>query len=152
LGSRYKIYYDYLAPKTNERIIIRYNYNKLISDVTFSLENTRPINADVLARQAKQVLLDLTMNVVIADDFKSSSTTVLQNLRDKLVSTINSNELNQIIDTTTLINAAQSVSGIARARILYFNKTGLQGQVISVQAQKDEYLVANNIILNTETR
>jgi hypothetical protein len=92
------------------------------------------------------------MNVVIADDFKSSSTTVLQNLRDKLVSTINSNELNQIIDTTTLINAAQSVSGIARARILYFNKTGLQGQVISVQAQKDEYLVANNIILNTETR
>jgi hypothetical protein len=152
LGSRYKIYYDYLAPKTNERIIIRYNYNKLISDVTFSLENTRPINADVLARQAKQVLLDLTMNVVIEDDFKSSSTTVLQNLRDKLVSTINSNELNQIIDTTTLINAAQSVSGIARARILYFNKTGLQGQVISVQAQKDEYLVANNIILNTETR
>lgn len=152
LGSRYKIYYDYLAPKTNERIIIRYNYNKLISDVTFSLENTRPINADILARQAKQVLLDLTMNVVIADDFKSSSTTVLQNLRDKLVSTINSNELNQIIDTTTLINAAQSVSGIARARILYFNKVGLQGQVLSVQAQKDEYLVANNIILNTETR
>src|SRR5690606_18326244 len=45
-GSRYKVYYDYIAPKINERIVIRYNYNKLVQDVTFNLESTRPINAD----------------------------------------------------------------------------------------------------------
>jgi hypothetical protein len=56
-----------------------------------------------------------------------------------------------IVDTVTLINTAQSVTGVARARIVYFNRTGVVGQVINVQAQKDEYLVPNTIIVNTET-
>ena len=152
LGSRFKVFYDYLAPKQNERILVRYNYNKLISDVTFSIENTRPINADVLVRQAKQVLLDLTINVVIADDAKSSQTTVLQNLRDKLLSALTTNKLGQVVDAPTLINVAQAVAGVARARILYFNKTGGIGQVLKVQAQNDEYFSPNNLTINTETR
>lgn len=152
LGARYKAFYDYLAPKQNERILVRYNYNKLIADVTFNLENTRPINADVLARQAKRTLLDLTMNVVIADDYKSSQSTVLQNLRDKLLAALTTNTLGQIVDNPTLINVAQSVAGVARARILYFNKTGNLGQVLKVQAQNDEYFAPNNLIINTETR
>jgi hypothetical protein len=152
LGSRYKVYYDYLAPKPNERIIITYNYNKLISDVTFSVENTRPINADVLVRAAKTVLLDVTMNVVISDDYKSSSTTVLQNLRDKLSTALTTSQLGDVVDIPTLINAAQSVKGIARARILYFNKTGELGSALTIQTQKDEFFAPNTIIINTETR
>lgn len=152
LGSRYKAYYDYIAPKQNERIVVRYNYNNLISNVTFAIENTRPINADVLIRQAKEIKLDLTMNVVISDTYKNSSSTVLQNLRDKLINAMSSIALGQIIDQATLINVAQGVSGIARARILYFNKNGKVGQVLSIQAQADEYFTSNDIIINTETR
>lgn len=152
LGARYKVFYDYLAPKQNERITIRYNYNKLIGDVTFNLENTRPVNADVLARESKLVLLDLTMNVVIADDFKTSTTTVLQNLRDQLSAALSTTKLGSVIDTVTLINVAQSVNGIARARILYFNKTGASGSISKFQAQDDEYFAPNRIIIGTETR
>lgn len=152
LGARYKIFYDYVAPKQNERILVTYNYNKLISDVTFNVENTRPINADVLVRAAKKTLVDLTMNVVIADSFKNSTQTVLQNLRDQLVNVLITDTLGEVIDTVTLINVAQSVNGIARARILYFNKTGTPGQVLKLQAQEDEYFVSNNVIINTETR
>jgi uncharacterized phage protein gp47/JayE len=152
LGARYKVFYDYLAPKQNERIVVRYNYNKLVTDVTFNVEDTRPINADVIVREAKLVLLDLTMNVVIADDFKSSTTTVLQNLKDKLSAAMTTTSLGQVVDAPTLINVAQAVSGIARARILYFNKTGGIGQVLKVQAQEDEYFSPNNITINTETR
>lgn len=152
LGSRYKVFYDYLAPKPNERIVVKYNYNKLISDVTFNIENTRPINADVLARQARQVLIDLTMNVVIADGFQSSSATVLQNLRDQIITAMTTKKLGEIVDAPTLINVAQAVNGIARARILYFNKTGSQGQVLIIHAQKDEYLTPNNVFINPETR
>jgi uncharacterized phage protein gp47/JayE len=152
LGSRYKVFYNYLGPKPNERIVVKYNYNKIITDVTFSIENTRPINADVLVRQSKRVLTDLTINVVIADSFLSSTTTVLQNLRDQLISAMTPTKLGQIVDAPTLINVAQAVNGIARARILYFNKTGNQGQVQSIQAQQDEYLIPNNVVINTETR
>lgn len=152
LGSRYKVFYDYTAPKQNERIVVRYNYNKLISDVTFSVENARPVNADVLVKQATQVLLDLIMNVVISDDMKSSTTTILQTLRDQLITAMTTNVLGGIVDTVTLINVAQSVKGIARARIVYFNKTGNQGTILKVQAQNNEYLSPNNITINTETR
>jgi hypothetical protein len=152
LGARYKIFYDYKAPKQNERIVVKYNYNKLIGDVTINIEDSRPINSDVLARGAKLVELDLTINVVIDNDFKSSTTTVLQNLRDKLTTALTTTTLGGVIDSPTLINIAQAVSGIARARILYFNKVGGLGQVLKVQAQKDEYFAPNEIIINTETR
>lgn len=152
LGSRYKIFYDYVAPKQNERIVVKYNYNKLVSDVTFNVEAARPINADVLVRGAKEVLLDLTINVVIDPTMLSSTTNILQNLRSQLASTLTTIKMGLIVDQPTIINVAQSINGIARARILFFNKTGSAGQVIRIQAQEDEFFSANNIIINTETR
>lgn len=152
LGARYKVFYDYVAPKQNERILITYNYNKLISDVTFSIENTRPVNADVLVKNAKQILVDLTINVVISDSYKNSTQTVLQNLRDQMVNALTTDTLGDIIDTVDIINIAQSVQGISRARILYFNKNGASGQVLKLQGQKDEYFSPNNVIINTEVR
>lgn len=152
LGGRYKVFYDYTAPKQNERIALTYTYNKLISDVTFNIEGARPINADVLVRAAKEVDLDLTINVVIDPNFASSSVNVLQNLKSQLITAMTTDTLGEIVDSPTLINIAQAVSGIARARILYFNKTGQQGTVLKVQAQGDEYFAANLITINTETR
>ncbi len=152
LSARYKVFYDYLAPKQNERIVVNYNYNQLISTVTFNIEETRPINADVLVREAKLVELDLTMNVVIDPNFISSTTTVLQNLRNQLNAALTTNTLGQIIDQPTLINVAQAVQGISRARILYFNVAGTSGSVLSKQANEDQYFAPNNIIINTETR
>jgi phage-related baseplate assembly protein len=152
LGARYKVFYDYIAPKQNERIVVKYNYNKLISDVTFSIEGARPINADVLARAAKTVLLDLTINVVIDPTMTSSTDTIIQNLKNQLISTLTTTELEKIVDQPTIINVAQAVSGISRARILYFNKNGSAGTVLKVQAQADEYFSSNIITINTETR
>lgn len=152
LGARYKAYYDYLAPKTNERISITYNYNKLISDVTFNVEKSRPVNADILVKEAKEIKIDLTINVVIANDYLSSTSTILQNLKDKLIASMKSINLGGIIDQATLINVAQGITGVARARILYFNKNGQVGQVLKITAQDDEYFISNNLIINIETR
>ena len=152
LGARYTVFYNYLAPKQNERVVITYNYNKIISDVTFSIENSRPVNADVLVRASKQVLLDLTMNVVIDPTMLSSTTTILQNLRNQILAAMTTTTLGKTVDQITLINIAQSVSGIARARILYFNITGGIGQVLSIVAHEDQYFSPNNVFLNTETR
>ena len=152
VGARYTGFYNYLAPKQNERILIQYNYNKLISDTTFTVENSRPINADVLVRSAKLILIDLTMNVVINQNFLTTSATVLQNLRNQLVAALTSTTLGQTIDQITLINIAQGVQGIDRARILFFNVNGLPGQVLSITANEDQYFQSNSININTETR
>ena len=92
------------------------------------------------------------MNVVISDSYKNSTATVLQKLRDQLVNALTTDKLGDIIDTVDLINIAQSVQGISRARILYFNKNGAVGQVLKLQGQKDEYFSPNNVIINTEVR
>lgn len=154
LGARYNPTYNYLAPKQNERIVINYTYNKIIGDVTFNLEATRPVTADVLAKEAQLVELDLTMNVVLDSTViaNGTSTTVLQNLRNTLQSSMTTTKLGQVIDQITLINVAQGVSGIDRARILYFNVTGKTGSILTFQAQNNQYFGPNNVVINTETR
>jgi len=151
-GSRYKVYYDYTAPKTNERIIINYNYNQTISDVTFNVENNRPINADVIVKQASKVLVDVTLNIVITASLINSSNIVAQSVKDALISAINFNSLGGIIDASDLVNTSYSIDGVDRARIIYFNKYGVVGQALSLTAQNNEYFVANNVIVNIETR
>lgn len=151
-GSRYKAFYNYLAPKQNERIIIRYNANQLITDTTFNIENARPINADVLVKAALQLLVDATINIVIKTDFITSAATVKQNVKNKIINAINTNKLGDVLDASDLITVAQSVDGVDRARTLYFNENGMQGQVLSLIAQKNQYFVANNVIINEETR
>lgn len=151
-GTRYTVFYDYIAPKQNERILIQYNYNKLISDITFTVENSRPINADVLVRQAKQLLVNTTLNIVIKSDFTSSAAIVIQNVKDTITGTINTNKLGDILNSSDLIAAAQAVSGVDRVRVLQFNQDGLVGQVLTLTCKEDQSFTANNVVINQETR
>ncbi len=151
-GSRYKSFYNYTAPKQNERIIIRFNNNQLISDTTFNIETSRPINADVLVKAATQLLVDVTINIVIKPDFLSSQATVIQNTKNKILSAINTNKLGDILDASDLQAAAQSTDGVDRARVVFFNENSKLGQVLSLSAAKNQYFVANNIAVAPETR
>ena len=147
-GSRYTIIYDYLAPKPNERITISSNYNKLISDTTFNIENSRPINADVLAKEAGQILVDITMNIVISSQSLSSATLIKQNVQNAITAAINATSLGTTLDASSMISTALGVSGVSGARIVYFNVDGKTGQVLTITAQQNQYLSANTIIIN----
>ena len=147
-GSRYTIIYNYTAPKVNERISILYNNNQLVSSTTFNIENSRPINADVLVKEASQILVDATLNIVIATASVNSSTLILQNVKNAITAAINATSLGTNLDATSLINTAFGVAGVAGARIAYFNIDGQTGQVLNIQAQANQYLVANNILIN----
>jgi hypothetical protein len=115
------------------------------------MENSRPINADVLVREASQVLIDVVMNVSISSQSISSSALILQNVKDALISSINASALGTTLDSSSLIDTAFSVSGVTGARIIGFNKTGVTGQALKIKAQNDEYLAANNITVNLES-
>ncbi len=150
--GRYKTTYDYSGPKPNERITINFNYQKIITDSTFAIENTRPINADVLAKSATALLIDITMNIVVTNEFKNNSTIVAQNVQDAITSALNAQQLNTTIDSSDLISTAYGVNGVDRVRVLFFNKTNLIGSVLSISAKKNEFLVANNVKITIESR
>ena len=150
--SRYKVFYDYTAPKVNERITIRYNYDRLISDVTFNIENTRPINADVLAKASVSIPVDVTMNVVVTNAFINNTGTVSQNVQDAVTAALNATSLGTVIDSSDLIQAAYTIDGVDRARILFFNRAGNSGSVLSIQAEKNEFILASTVTIVVETR
>lgn len=151
-GTRYTATYDYLAPKTNERISVRYNHNALITDSTFTIKSTRPISADVLVKSATPVLVDVTMAIVVAPGFENSTTIVQQNALDAFTSALNAIALGTTIDESDLINVAYTVEGVDRVRPVFFNRTGEVGRILSITAAKNEYVQANNVIINIETR
>jgi len=150
--SRYKVFYDYTAPKVNERITIRYNYDRLITDVTFNIENTRPINADVLAKASVSIPVDVTMNVVVTEAFVNNTEIVRQNVQDTVTAALNATALGTVVDSFDLVLAAGTVDGVDRARILFFNRTGEAGSVLSIQAQKSEFILASTVTIVIETR
>jgi len=151
-GSRYTAFYDYLSPKPNERITIHYNANQVITDNTFAIERTRPIGADVLVKAAVAILVNITLAIVVSRGFENSSAVVLQNVKDAVTNALNSTALATTIDASDFINTAYTVNGVDRARILVFNKDGVVGQVLSITAQSNQYIQANNVVAQLETR
>lgn len=148
--SRYKVFYDYLAPKTNERINVRFNFDKLVGDSTFNIENTRPINADVLVKSSTPVLVDVIMRIGVTDEFINSTTIVLQNVQDAITAGLNGAALNTKVDASDLVNQAYTVTGVDSARIIFFNKTGKTGSVLSIKAGKNEFVRANTVNIELE--
>lgn len=152
LGSRYRANYDYLAPKSNERISIRYNLNQLVGDVQLAVENTRMIGADVLVKEATAIPIDVTLNVVVTKDFTNSSATVQENVKDVITTFVTQDSLGTTLDSSDLIAAAYGVTGVDRVRVLAFNRSGQAGQVLSITAGKNEYIESGVITINIETR
>lgn len=150
--TRYNAFYDYTAPKVNERITIRYNYDRIITDATFNIESTRPIGADVLGKSSTRILVDSTMNIVVTEAFINNTEIVRQNVQDAVTSALNQQALGTIVDASDLIQAAYTVDGVDRARTLFFNKTGESGSVLSIVAQKNEFIAANTVTIAIESR
>lgn len=151
-GSTYDVTYDYTSPKSNERITIRYNQNKLLADTQLLIEENRPISADVLVKVNKEILADITMKIVLADGFGNSASIVTQNVRDAITSALNASRFGTTIDESDIINIAYTVEGVDRARTTQFNRVGIVGKTLSIEAQKNEVIRANTVTVETETR
>ena len=149
-GSRYTAFYNYTAPKENERILIQYNYNQLITNVTFTVENARPIDADVLVKAAVEVLVDVTLSIIVSQTNINSAAIVLQNVQNAVTATINTNVLGATLFSSALIATAQGISGVNLVTINYFNKDGVAGQVSSLTCQENQYFAANTITINQQ--
>lgn len=152
IKSIYKCYYDYEAPKTNERISVTYNTNKLIGDIQLLIEDKRALNDDILVKESNNILVDIIMYIVVDNNFTNSSSVVRQNVQDAITSALNVGRLNPIIDQSDLQNIAYTVNGVDRVRITYFNKTGNTGSVLSISAQKNQTILANNVQVIVESR
>lgn len=144
--------YDYTAPKENERITINFEYNKLIVDATQAVEESRPITADVLNKAATKIELDVEAIIIVLDDFSNKETTVRQDVTNNISATLNASALGTTLDESDISANAYNVAGLDRIRITRFNRTGVSGTVLSVIAEKNEYLAAGTVTVTVEER
>lgn len=150
-NTAYEVDYDYVAPKENERITVTYNHNQLINDATASIEDVRPITADVLIKEAKAVPIDMTIRIVLLPQFEDQEQTVIQDAIDAVTSFLTANTLGSTLDASDVVNALYSVSGIDRVTILNFS-TGDSGNRLSITAERNEFLEAGIVDIQTEER
>lgn len=147
-GGRYKATYKYTAPKNGERITVRYNNNALIGDITFSVEDVRPIASDVVVKSTNSILIDFTASIEVLPEYqKNSKYIVAQNVGDKITSYINNLPLGSAINPSDLINVAYQVNGLDSITITRFNKSGITGNTNKIKALKTQYLQANNVTI-----
>jgi uncharacterized phage protein gp47/JayE len=151
-GSTYFSTYSYTAPKEGERIVVTYNFNRLINDSTFLIEDVRPVTADVLIKAAKALVVDISMNVVALPNFTQSDQTLASNVQEVITSFLSSQGLGTIVDASDIINAVYSVDGVDRVEIIKFNETGETGVRRSIQAGRDQFITAGVIEVVIEDR
>jgi len=120
--------------------------------VTNDIEGVRPVSADVLTKASVPILVNVTMAVVVEKGFENSSNIVAQNVRDAMTNTLNATALGTTIDESDLINVAYTVSGVDRVRPVFFNRDGEAGRVLSITAEKNEYIRANTVTIEIEER
>lgn len=150
-NTSYNVDYDYVAPKENERITITYNYNKLITDATLTIENVRPITADVLIKEASARDIDVDIRIVLLSEYANQEQTVIEDARDAITSFLNANSLGTTVDSSDIVDKLYSVAGIDRVRIMSFGFSDA-GNVLSVTAKKNEYLRAGTVTIISESR
>ena len=151
-GNRYTTTYDYIAPKSNERITVRYNKNAVIGDSTLNVEAVRPISADVLVKSSPSLVIDTDIDIIVTKGFNKSLEIVKQNVKDAITSYLTSNTLGNIIDRSDLINVCYTVNGVDSVDIKYFNIENRAGSVNSIIAKKNEFTQAGTITVNVGIR
>ena len=67
-GSTYYVDYDFMAPKEGERITVSYNVNRLVIDATADIERVRPITADILVKEADEMLVDVEGTILVNEN------------------------------------------------------------------------------------
>jgi hypothetical protein len=144
--------YNFLAPKEGERISIRYNLNRLILDATNGIENVRPIAADVLIKEAAEILVDVSGQILINDNQIQNTDFIVQNAADEISKALSTNVLGATVDYSDIISAAARVSGVDSVNISLFNVSGTTGRKSFIRALDNQTINPGNIFLEAVSR
>lgn len=144
--------YSFLAPKEGERISIRYNINRLLIDATNSVESVRPISADVLVKEASELLVDVGGQILINDNQIQNTDFILQNATDEISKLLSTNLLGPTIDYSDIISVVSRVSGVDSVNISLFNISGNTGRKSFIRALDNQTINPGNIFLEAIAR
>lgn len=127
-GTVYLSDYQFKAPIDGERITVQYNVNNLIRTATSALETVRPVTADVLVKEAQELIVDASGTIVVNEDFLDDSDSVVESVNNAVANLLNSGRLGDLIDYSDIIQVITSIAGVDSANVSLFNYSGEAGR------------------------
>jgi hypothetical protein len=152
VGLSYSTDYNFVAPKEGERLTLRYNLNRLVTDTTVQIENVRPITADVLVKEAFELAIDVAGEIIINENAEQSSDTVIENVSNAVVNLLNTSTLGSIVDYSDIISVAAAIAGVDSVNISLFNESGNIGRRTFIQALDNQYISAGSVSFTAVSR
>lgn len=140
LSDQYKIDYDFTSPKEGERITVSYNINKLILDATNEIERVRPITADVLVKEAEEIMVDVSGTILINDDSINDTDSIIESVSNAVTNLLSTSSLGGTIDYSDVIAVAAAQTGVDSVNISIFNESELSGRRPFVRALDNQYI------------
>ena len=151
-GESYLVDYNFTAPKEGERVTVQYNINKLVGDVTVAIESVRPITADILVKEAEELLVDVSGTLLINDDSINSADTIVQDVTSVVVNLLNTFKLGSVIDYSDIISAAAGITGVDSVDISLFNISGETGRKSFIKSLDNQTISPGTVLFSAVTR
>jgi uncharacterized phage protein gp47/JayE len=151
-GFSYFADYKFTAPVEGERITVRYNLNRLITNVTSTLENVRCITADVLVKESPILNVDVLGEIIVNSDYGTETSTVLENVSNAVTNLLNSAALGTTVDYSDIINSVTTVTGVDSVNISLFNESGKVGRRSYIKALDNQSIAAGTIRFTSVSR
>jgi uncharacterized phage protein gp47/JayE len=151
-GTTYNADYNFLAPREGERISISYNINRLVTNSAVEAERVRPVTADLLTKEAENILVDVRGTLLINDDQLSNTDKIVENVINSISGILNTSALGGTIDYSDIIAAAAAINGVDSVNIHAFNESTRAGRVPFVKALDNQSISPGEILFEAVSR
>ena len=151
-GSTYLVDYKFSSPKEGERITVTYNINRVIIDATTTIESVRPVTADVLVKEASEILVDVSGTILINDDALADTNKIIENVINAVSVLLNTSKLGSTVDYSDIISVAAAESGVDSVNISLFNESGMFGRKAYIKALDNQTISPGSILFDAVSR
>jgi phage-related baseplate assembly protein len=151
-GSIYYVDYDFVAPKEGERITVSYNVNRLVIDATASVEQVRPITADILIKEADEILVDVEGSILVNDNALDEADRIVDTAISAVSNLLNTARLGAIIDYSDIVSIVASQNGVDSVNVSLFNESGKTGRRVFLRALDNQTISPGSISFEAISR
>lgn len=151
-GSSYYADYDFMAPKEGERITISYNVNRLIIDATADIERVRPITADILVKEADELLVDVEGTILVNDNALGEADRIVDTAINAATNLLNTARLGAVVDYSDMVSVVAAQNGVDSVNISLFNVAGETGRRAFVKTLDNQTISPGSISFKAISR
>lgn len=151
-GSTYYADYNFIAPKEGERITISYNVNRLVIDATADIEAVRPITADVLVKEAEEILVDVEGTILINENALGEVDRIVDAVVSSVTNLLSTARLGAIVDYSDVVSVVASQNGVDSVNVSLFNESGKSGRKAFVKALDNQAISPGNVSFEAVSR